>query len=118
MNIYLRGQMYFAYLDPVVGSEQSGNRPVLLLQNNTGNRYGSTVIAAPITSRAGVEARLPTHVYMPDVLELPSIILLEQIRTLDKQRLLRYIGRLNSQIMHEVDSKLPISLGIKLREGE
>lgn len=81
-----RGDIYYATLDPVVGSEQGGTRPVLIISNNTGNRYSPTVIIAPITSRVHTKAKLPTHIAVTDFIKLnkDSIILLEQIRTIDK----------------------------------
>lgn len=84
----LRGQMYYANLDPVIGSEQGGNRPVLIIQNNVGNRHSPTVIVAPITSQLK-KRRLPTHIGIPPYFGLPeqSMALLEQIRTIDKSRL-------------------------------
>ena len=93
-----RGEIYFADLDPVRGSEQGGVRPVLILQNNTGNRYSPTVIAAAVTSR-GKKPALPTHVQLEGVrgLRAGSIVLLEQLRTLDKSRLLRRVGMISQR---------------------
>ena len=112
MNIK-RGDIYYADLSPVVGSEQGGLRPVLIIQNDVGNRYSPTVIAAAITSRMG-KTRLPTHI---DIhadrvgLAKDSVILLEQIRTLDKRRLKERIGELSSSKMQKVNTALLISLG-------
>ena len=108
----LRGDIYLADLRPAVGSEQNGVRPVLIIQNNTGNKYSSTVIAAAITSRQA-KSRLPTHVRIGKApgMHPNSIILLEQIRTLDKSRLLEYIGAATSKTMHRVDAALGISVG-------
>ena len=103
-----RGDIYFADLSPVVGSEQGGMRPVLIVQNDTGNRHSPTVIAAAITSQTG-KARLPTHIYLSG----PSVILLEQIRTLDKTRLRERMGHLGEEAMSAVDSALAVSFGLK-----
>ena len=108
-----RGELYYADLSPVVGSEQGGIRPVLVVQNDVGNRYSPTVIAAAVTSRLE-KARLPTHIELfgDDYgLSRNSVILLEQIRTLDKRRLKDRIGSLPSGLMKRVDDALKISLG-------
>ena len=107
-----RGDIYYAELDPIRGSEQGGVRPVLILQNDHGNRYGPTVIVAPITSH-GKKYYLPTHIRLPGGTRLPraSMILLEQLRTLDKSRLGSYIGSLEEEKMREVDAALEISVG-------
>ena len=108
-----RGQLYYADLSPVIGSEQGGIRPVLILQNDVGNKFSPTVIAAATTSRL-TKAKLPTHIALEkDKFCLPkdSIVLLEQIRTLDKSRLLDYIGELPSETMNRVNTALLISLG-------
>ena len=93
---YSRGDMYYANLGKGVGSEQEGYRPVVIIQNNVGNRFSPTVIIAAITSKVGVKPRLPTHYFIDseDGLELPSVILMEQLRTIDKHRLGKYIGHL------------------------
>lgn len=108
----LRGDIYLADLRPAVGSEQSGVRPVLIVQNNTGNRHSPTVITAAITSRQS-KARLPTHVPVGEVpgMHPDSIVLLEQLRTLDKSRLLDYISTLQPDTMREVDRAITISVG-------
>ena len=111
-----RGEIYFANLNPVLGSEQGGVRPVLVVQNDVGNRYSSTVIVAPITSRVG-KARLPTHVLLPgSELGLPrdSVILLEQLRTIARGRLKSRVGKLDPATMREVDRALAVSLGLRL----
>lgn len=110
-----RGDIYYAVLNPVIGSEQGGTRPTLILQNDTGNKFSPTVIIAPITGRS--KKRLPTHVSV-DIPELPkdSIVLLEQIRTIDKQRLAEYIGRLDNTQMKEVEQAIDISLGMDYLE--
>ena len=109
-----RGDIYYADLSPVVGSEQGGLRPVLIIQNDVGNRYSPTVIAAAITSRL-TKSRLPTHIdVMADKvgLQKDSVVLLEQIRTIDKQRLKEHMGRLDEQSMIRVDEALQISFGL------
>ena len=112
MNIK-RGELYYADLSPVVGSEQGGVRPVLVVQNDVGNKYSPTVIAAPVTSKIN-KAKLPTHIELPTGsygLAKDSVILLEQIRTLDKRRLKERIGELNETTMTRVDKAILISLG-------
>lgn len=111
---YLRGDLYYADLGHGVGSEQEGYRPVLIIQNNTGNKYSSTVIAAAMTSRIDVKAKLPTHYYLAagNGLELPSLVLLEQIRTVDKKRLGEYIGHLPEKHIRGIDRALSISVGL------
>lgn len=109
-----RGDIYYADLSPVVGSEQGGMRPVLIIQNDVGNRYSPTVIAAAITSRMG-KTRLPTHIdiYADKAgLAKDSVILLEQIRTLDKRRLKEKMGHLDEQMMNEVNSAIAVSFGL------
>ena len=109
-----RGDIYFADLSPVVGSEQGGMRPVLLVQNDTGNRHSPTVIAAAITSQTG-KARLPTHISLSGRsagLNRDSVILLEQIRTLDKSRLRERMGRVDAGTMSAVDEALAVSFGL------
>jgi mRNA interferase MazF len=109
-----RGDIYYADLSPVVGSEQGGLRPVLIIQNDVGNKYSPTVIAAAITSRMS-KARLPTHidVYADRVgLQKDSVILLEQIRTLDKRRLKEKMGHLDEEMMDHVNTAIAISFGL------
>lgn len=108
-----RGDIYYAKLSPIQGSEQDGLRPVLIIQNNKGNKHCSTVIAAPITSK-GKKYYLPTHVVLPDRVDLPrrSMALLEQIRTLDKQRLREYVGHLTEYEMEEIDRGIRTSLAL------
>ena len=108
-----RGELYYADLSPVVGSEQGGVRPILIVQNDTGNKYSPTVIAAAITSQLN-KAKLPTHIELSANefgLAKDSVILLEQIRTLDKRRLKERIGELPAPIMSKVNVALLISLG-------
>ena len=109
-----RGDIYYADLSPVVGSEQGGVRPVLIIQNDVGNRFSPTVIAAAITSQKS-KANLPTHIMLQAEktgLTRDSIVLLEQIRTLDKHRLKERMGRVDSGNMHRVDEALSISFGL------
>lgn len=109
-----RGDIFYADLSPVVGSEQGGLRPVLIIQNDVGNRYSPTVIAAAITSRMG-KTRLPTHIDVSAEragLSRDSVVLLEQIRTLDKRRLRERIGRLDDSLMREVNAALAVSCGL------
>ena len=109
-----RGDIYYADLSPVVGSEQGGLRPVLIIQNDIGNRYSPTVIAAAITSRLG-KTKLPTHidVYAERVgLQKDSVVLLEQIRTLDKRRLKEKMGHLDEESMRLVDNAIAVSFGL------
>ncbi len=108
-----RGEIYYADLSPVVGSEQGGVRPVLIIQNDVGNKYSPTVIVSAITSQLG-KAKLPTHIELPaERYNLPknSVALLEQIRTLDKRRLQEKVTTLSPEKMREVNKALLISLG-------
>ncbi len=108
-----RGELYYADLSPVVGSEQGGIRPVLVLQNDVGNKFSPTIIAAATTSKVG-KNKLPTHIEIASrdyCLPRDSIVLLEQIRTIDKSRLKEKIGELPKEVMTRVDNALLISLG-------
>jgi len=109
-----RGSMFYADLTSSIGSEQSGYRPVLIIQNNTGNKHSQTVITAVITSRMTHKAKLPTHcpIAQQQGLNKDSLVLLEQIRTIDKIRLKKYIGMLKATTMTEVDKALAISIGL------
>ncbi len=110
-----RGEIYYADLSPVVGSEQGGIRPVLIVQNDVGNRHSPTVIAAAITSRLD-KAKLPTHISLNASscgLQRDSIVLLEQIRTIDKKRLKDKMGSLDHNAMDQVDNALSISFGLQ-----
>lgn len=111
---YLRGDMYYADLGKGVGSEQEGYRPVVIIQNDMGNRHSPTVIIAAISSKVGVKAKLPTHYFInaEDGLELPSIILLEQLRTVDKRRLDKYIGHLKKKHIDGMNHALAISIDL------
>lgn len=108
-----RGEIYYAELNPVIGSEQGGTRPVLIISNNIGNRHSPTVIAAAITSKQ-TKHRLPTHYHLPGMEHLPadSIVLLEQLRTLDKRRLGKRIAQLDESTMAAMSKPLLISLGV------
>lgn len=113
MNVK-RGDVYYADLSPVVGSEQGGFRPVLIIQNNIGNRFSPTVIVAAITAQIQ-KAKLPTHVEIPasdEGLDRDSVVLLEQIRTIDKQRLTEKITHLDEECMRRVNEALQISLSL------
>ena len=110
----LRGQMYYANLDPVIGSEQGGTRPVLVIQNNVGNSFSPTIIIAPITTRVK-KLRQPTHIGIPPFFGLPqsSMAMLEQIRTIDKSRLGDYAGCLDDDVKDYIDEALGISVGLQ-----
>ena len=111
-----RGDIYYADLSPVVGSEQGGVRPVLIIQNDTGNRYSPTVIAAAITSQTG-KARLPTHIDLPVAescgLTKDSVVLLEQVRRLDKRRLREHMGHVDEHVMEKIDTAIAVSFGLQ-----
>ena len=114
LSIVKRGDIYYADLSPVVGSEQGGMRPVLIVQNDTGNRHSPTVIAAAITSQMG-KAKLPTHIELTGRsvgLTKDSVIVLEQIRTIDKSRLKEKMGRLDGDTMTKVDNAIAVSFGL------
>ncbi|MBQ4426977.1 MAG: type II toxin-antitoxin system PemK/MazF family toxin [Oscillospiraceae bacterium] len=109
-----RGDIYYADLSPVVGSEQGGVRPVLIVQNDTGNKHSPTVIAAAITSKTD-KARLPTHIELSGNsfgLTRDSIVLLEQVRTIDKRRLKEKMGRVDEDVMTKIDNAIAVSLGL------
>ncbi len=113
MNIK-RGEIYYADLSPVVGSEQGGMRPVLIVQNDVGNRYSPTVIAAAITSQHE-KSNLPTHINLSAQccgLSKDSVVLLEQVRTIDKQRLKEKMGSIDGSVMNRVDKALSVSFGL------
>lgn len=112
-----RNEIYYAELNPVVGSEQGGLRPVLILQNDTGNKHSPTTIVAAITSRQN-KSKLPTHVNIQAVgLPKDSIVLLEQIRTIDKSRLTEYVGSIDRRTIENVDCAIVVSFGIQYLEG-
>ena len=110
----MRGEIYIADLDPVVGSEQGGERPVLVIQNNLGNKHSPTVIVLAITSRFHKKRYLPTHVPIESGdLSKNSIALAEQVRTIDKSRLIHYVGRASRETMDFVDDALKVSMGVQ-----
>ena len=114
MSIVKRGDIFYADLSPVVGSEQGGMRPVLIVQNDTGNKHSPTVIAAAITSQTG-KARLPTHIELNAQsvgLSRDRVILLEQVRTIDKSRLRERMGKLDDTTMTKVDNAIAVSFGL------
>lgn len=108
-----RGDIYYADLSPVTGSEQGGTRPVVIVQNNMGNYYSPTVIVAAITAKAS-KSKLPTHIFLPteEGIAKDSVILLEQLRTIDKSRLKDRVSHLDTEVMSKVDVGLVISLGL------
>ena len=109
-----RGDIFYADLSPVVGSEQGGVRPVLIIQNDMGNKYSPTVICAAITSRMN-KAKLPTHIALAAAkyaLPKDSVVLLEQIRTLDKRRLREKAGRVEGDVLQRIDAALEVSFGL------
>ena len=110
--IVLRGEIYYADLSPAYGSEQGGLRPVLIIQNNLGNKHAPTTIIAPLTSRL-TKKPLPTHVeFSCEHLSQDSVALLEQIRTIDKSRLKQRMGWVSSEVMEQIDQAIKISLGL------
>lgn len=109
-----RGQIYYADLSPVIGSEQGGYRPVLIIQNDVGNKYSPTIIAAIITTRK-TKANLPTHIWLNAECGLPkeSMVECEQVRTLDKKRLKEFKGTVSKEVMKEIDMGLKISFNLR-----
>ena len=113
-DILRRGDIYYANLSPVIGSEQGGLRPVLIVQNDIGNKYSPTIIVAAITAKLG-KTHMPTHVDLPAKLcnlERDSLVLVEQLRTIDKSRLSKKVTTLDKHFMQEVNKALMISLGL------
>lgn len=112
-----RGEIYYANLNPVIGSEQGGRRPVLIISNDVGNRHSPTVIIVPITSRVHTKAKLPTHTEINSFegLDKNSLILAEQIRTIDKRRLEDYIGKLPENLLSKLNRTLAISIDLTAR---
>lgn len=112
---FKRGEIYVANLSPYVGSEQGGIRPVIILQNNLGNIFSPTLIVAPLTSRYK-KRNLPTHYLIEDVEELKttSLVLLEQIKTIDKRRITEYIGQASKDDIKNIEKALTISLGFEI----
>lgn len=115
-QIFHRGEIYYANLDPHLGCEQGGIRPVLIIQNEHGNLHSNTLIVAALTSRVNTKAQLPTHVKISQIpgmaARIPSLILLEQILTIDKSRIRGYIGSLSSNQMKQVNNALKCSLSL------
>lgn len=113
---FKRGEIYIANLNPFVGSEQGGTRPVIILQNNIGNYFSPTLVVAPLTSKVKYKKKLPTHYIIQDDEELTaeSLVLLEQVKTIDKQRVLRYVGRVSDEDMKGIEKALKVSLGMDI----
>ncbi len=111
----MRGDIFYASLSHGIGSEQRGYRPVLIIQNNIGNKFSSTVIAAVITGKVHYKARLPTHclLNLSPALSMPSMVLLEQIITIDKRRLKKYAGRISEEEIILINKALSVSLGLE-----
>lgn len=111
-NKLVRGAIFYADLDPIVGSEQNGTRPVLIVQNNVGNRHSATVIVALISTKK--KLNLPTHILLEqEELKNNSIIMLEQVRVIDKRRIKEFVCMINKSEMEKVDQAIAISLGLK-----
>ena len=117
---YIRGDIYYANMEPHVGSEQGGERPVVVLQNDTGNKHSPTLIIATLTSRVDKKLSLPTHVLLDQNpgLRVPSIVQLEQIFTIDKRRVQRFAGQTSSEEMDRIEAALKISLGMNLSSNK
>ena len=117
---YSRGDIYYANMEPHVGSEQGGERPVVVLQNDTGNKHSSTLIIATLTSKVDKKLNLPTHVLLDQNpgLKVPSIVQLEQIFTIDKRRVQRFAGQTSSEEMDRIEAALKISLGMNLSSNK
>ena len=117
--IYKRGDVYWADLNPFFESEQGGTRPVLVLQNDAGNFFSPTLIVAPMSSQVDKRTDLPTHIVLEQVrgLEGPSLIMLEQLKTIDKRRVRSYAGKLTKEQMAEVEAALTGTLGIYITEA-
>ena len=111
---FRRGEIYFADLDPHYGSEQGGKRPVIVIQNNTGNKFASTVIVAAVTSKVSKKPNQPTHVLIEQnpAFSRPSVVLLEQIFTIDKERIQRLLGQTTPDEMHQINEALMNSLDL------
>ena len=114
--IIKRGDVFYADLDPIIGSEQGGVRPVLVVQNNVGNKYSPTVIVLPISSAK--KTKMPTHIRIcgSKMLQKNSVILAEQIRTIDRNRLKDYVGSVDLEVMEKVDKAIKISIGVNVNE--
>lgn len=113
---YKRGDIYKVNLNPHRGSEQGGTRPVIVLQNNVGNYFSSTLVVAPLTSKVKSKKNLPTHYVIKNVPELAeeSLVLLEQITTIDKSRVMEYIGKVSREEMKEIEKAIRVSLGFEI----
>ena len=111
-----KGDIYYANMNGTVGSEQNGTRPVIVVQNDIGNKYSPTIIVVPLTSQIDLKMSQPTHYYLKAFVNIryDSIVLTEQIRAIDKQRLKEKIGNINYKTMQEIDEKMMIALGIKV----
>lgn len=116
---FRRGEIYFADLNPYIGSEQGGYRPVVVLQNNIGNLHSQTIIVAPATKRIRKKPSQPTHVVLDDVEGLPetSLFMLEQIKTIDKRRVGNYVGRMTKEQMELIDAALRVSLYLDMEDS-
>ena len=112
--VYRRGDIYYVDLNPVIGSEQGWSRPVVVIQNNSGNRHAPTLIVAMITSKTSKNGQLPTHYLLKEnpALDEPSVVLLEQLRTIDKRRVREYLGRTSKREMLAIDKALVKSLSL------
>lgn len=112
--VYRRGDIYYVDLNPVIGSEQGGSRPVVVIQNNSGNRHAPILIVAMITSKTSKNGQLPTHFLLKEnsALDEPSVVLLEQLRTIDKRRVKEYLGRTSKREMLGIDKALVKSLSL------
>ena len=117
---YSRGDIYYTNMEPHVGSEQGGERPVVVLQNDMGNKHSSTLIIATLTSKVDKKLNLPTHVLLDQNpgLKVPSIVQLEQIFTIDKRRVQRFAGQTSSEEMDRIEAALKISLGMNLSSNK
>lgn len=113
--VYRRGDIYFADLDPVIGSEQGGTRPVIVIQNDTGNKHSPTLIVATVTTKIHKKERLPTHLLIKDnpAFREVSVVQLEQIRTIDKCRIDNYLGKVTSREMMAIERALAVSLAME-----
>lgn len=111
---YRRGDIYLADLSPFCGSEQGGVRPVVVIQNNTGNKHAPTLVVATITAKTRKKTKQPTHYLIRNnpALSRPSLVLLEQLRTIDKQRIIKYLGRVTRKEMRGIDTALRVSLDL------
>lgn len=110
---YYRGDVYMADLGQGIGSEQGGSRPVVIVQNDTGNHFSPTVIVAAMTSKGDSKAKLPTHFTLESFTQLPSLVLCEQVRTLEKQRLGEHLGRLTQKEIQQLNYALAVSFGLR-----